>query len=167
VLIAADVRAYICREPVDMRKSTDTLRTRARAARTRRARDGSCRAHRSRWRRPAVEKRNKRRVPFTPLVSLINGLTLRAVNELYCRKQRKPIEISSLGGRGFLSVRQPARMEPNLRAVGVSAISVRRADGARDAVRAMLDRFHRAARVRFSRCSSVVGTFRRRGCCRF
>ncbi|SAL00558.1 putative decaprenylphosphoryl-beta-D-ribose oxidase [Caballeronia calidae] len=89
-----------------------------------------------------VEERPRRRVPFTPPVSLINGLTLRAFNELYYRKQRKPVEISRVGYDGYFYPLD-SLLEWN-RIYGPPGFQqyqcVVPAASARDAVRAMLDR---------------------------
>ncbi|SAK71552.1 putative decaprenylphosphoryl-beta-D-ribose oxidase [Caballeronia fortuita] len=89
-----------------------------------------------------VEHRNKRRVPFTPPVSLINGVTLRAFNELYYRKQRKPIELSRVGYDGYFYPLD-SLLEWN-RIYGPPGFQqyqcVVPAASAGDAVRAMLDR---------------------------
>jgi len=75
-------------------------------------------------------------------MSLINGLTLRAFNELYYRKQRKPIEISRVGYDGYFYPLD-SLLEWN-RIYGPSGFQqyqcVVPAASARDAVRAMLDR---------------------------
>jgi FAD/FMN-containing dehydrogenase len=44
-----------------------------------------------------VDRRKKRTVPFTPPFSAINGLTLRAFNELYYRRQRSDKVFSRVG----------------------------------------------------------------------
>ncbi|SPB15841.1 FAD-linked oxidase [Caballeronia novacaledonica] len=89
-----------------------------------------------------VEQREKRRVPFTPPVSLINGLTLRAFNELYYRKQRKPVELSRVGYDGYFYPLD-SLLEWN-RIYGPPGFQqyqcVVPAANARDAVRAMLQR---------------------------
>lgn len=107
-----------------------------------------------------VEQRNTRRMPFTPPVSLINGLTLRAFNELYYRKQRKAIELSHVGYDGYLYPLD-SLLEWN-RIYGPAGFQqyqcVVPAASARDAVRAMLDR------ISSSGTGSFLAVLKR--CCR-
>ncbi|MDR5757947.1 FAD-binding oxidoreductase [Caballeronia sp. LZ035] len=109
-----------------------------------------------------VEARRKRSVPFTPPVSLINGLTLRAFNELYYRKQRKPVELSRVGYDGYFYPLD-SLLEWN-RIYGPSGFQqyqcVVPAATARDAVRAMLDRISSSGTGSFlavlKRCGDIA-----------
>ncbi|MDR5814321.1 MULTISPECIES: FAD-binding oxidoreductase [unclassified Caballeronia] len=109
-----------------------------------------------------VEQRRKRSVPFTPPVSLINGLTLRAFNELYYRKQRKPVEVSRVGYDGYFYPLD-SLLEWN-RIYGPAGFQqyqcVVPAATARDAVRAMLDRISSSGTGSFlavlKRCGDIA-----------
>jgi FAD/FMN-containing dehydrogenase len=109
-----------------------------------------------------VEERHKRRMPLTPPVSLINGLTLRAFNELYYRRQRKPFEISRVGYDGYFYPLD-SLLEWN-RVYGPSGFQqyqcVVPAASARDAVRAMLDRISSSGTGSFlavlKRCGDIA-----------
>jgi FAD/FMN-containing dehydrogenase len=89
-----------------------------------------------------IGKRRTRRVPFTSPVSLMNGLTLRAFNELYYRRQSKTVEMSRVGYDSYFYPLD-SLLEWN-RIYGPSGFQqyqcVAPAAHARDAVRAMLDR---------------------------
>jgi FAD/FMN-containing dehydrogenase len=108
-----------------------------------------------------VEKRNKWRVPFTPPVSLINGLTLRAFNEVYYRKQRRAIELSRVGYDGYFYPLD-SLLDWN-RIYGPQGFQqyqcVIPAANARDAVRALLDRISSSGTGSFlavlKRCGSI------------
>jgi FAD/FMN-containing dehydrogenase len=88
-----------------------------------------------------VEERTSRTVPFTPPASLVNGFTLRAFNELYYRRQKKPVEISRVGYDGYFYPLD-SLLEWN-RIYGPSGFQqyqcVVPEASARDAMRAMLD----------------------------
>ncbi|MDR5737683.1 MULTISPECIES: FAD-binding oxidoreductase [unclassified Caballeronia] len=109
-----------------------------------------------------VELREKHTVPFTPPVSLINGLTLRAFNELYYRRQRKPVEISRVGYDGYFYPLD-SLLEWN-RIYGPSGFQqyqcVVPAADAPDVIRAMLDRISSSGAGSFlavlKRCGSVA-----------
>ncbi len=116
-----------------------------------------------------VQPRRVRRVPFTPPVSLINGLTLRAFNELYYRKQRKPVERSRVGYDGYFYPLD-SLLEWN-RIYGPPGFQqyqcVVPAASARDAVRAMLDRIPASGTGSFLAVLKRCGNIPSPGCCRF